>query len=731
MPTLSALLMSAALVAPAETQPKLALPVLTQAPSMARSADLSTWRGCARIEDFSLFRPDDQGSLPHRTVAHVGWGPDGLYVAVEAEDPEPARMRVWPSRRDEPGDQDLITVDLDPSGSSQSAIRFMATALGDQAEGIVSEMHHEGDDVSYDTLWSAVGLRTPTGYLVKFRIPYSSLRRAPGEWGLRIQRRLPRERSYVVAWPRQRRDERCEICQMARVTGAPGGNSHSPFLVIPFLSGHREETLDRGALGAPDTRLRGGLDLRYSGKTITLDGTYRPDFSSVEADVDPLEINTRFKVPFPEKRPFFLEGMDLFAVEGAQRQFFSRAIADPLYGLKAAGSGARVGWSALVAKDLAGGRSLASDGAWGTEGLATRDLVATARGRLDDRGSNVAFLGADRVLLGGAAGAGGRSAGLYLNQLLGDRYRLKVSGIQGEATLPSQGKEGMGEAVAGVRTLRGKANSVQFSYSDRSTYLEATHSTTSPELVLASGFTDLTGFRRSSFMGGCFAKWNEGPISEVDVFVNLSELRWWDGAPMERGTSLSLDLKTAQRLEIEFKVEPGGRSWAHGRSVSTWGWGGSIGSDRSTALRGSVGYGRNRTLDLDTGDPALKEARQAEASGQLGGFSYALYGTDKRLNREADGSLLLRARQVKLGAGMQFPEHLYLKAQAYFTRYDRPSGGSHEKYAKVLVGWQPNAFTHAYLGATTRRRLDPFERLDPERMVERGLFAKFAYALQF
>ena len=67
--------------------------------------------------------------------------------------------------------------------------------------------------------------------------------------------------------------------------------------------------------------------------------------------MDPLQVNSRFAVYYPEKRPFFLEGMDLLGVQGAQRQFYSRAILAPLYGLKASGTNDWASWTVLVAKD--------------------------------------------------------------------------------------------------------------------------------------------------------------------------------------------------------------------------------------------------------------------------------------------------------------------------------------------------------------------------------------------
>ncbi|HJV23061.1 MAG TPA: hypothetical protein VJ570_10200, partial [Holophagaceae bacterium] len=263
--------------------PHLAIPRTATAPSMARDTDLSTWEGALRISDFSMIMPDDKGVNRWRTTAYVLFGPDAFYVAVDAEDPEPQLVRGFLHKRDDfSGDQDFVGIDLDPTGKGQGSIRLFVTPLGGQFDGLISDT--TGEDYSYDLLWDSVGLKTPTGYLIKMRVPYSSLRRDPGDWGFRILRIIPRERRYGIVWPKMSRDIQCDQCQLAKVAGAPAENTGAPFLVIPTASGSRTE----GLVGPARTETRLGVDLRYAGRAVTLEGTYKPDFNAVDADVDPL-----------------------------------------------------------------------------------------------------------------------------------------------------------------------------------------------------------------------------------------------------------------------------------------------------------------------------------------------------------------------------------------------------------------------------------------------------------
>ncbi|HJV21905.1 MAG TPA: hypothetical protein VJ570_04370, partial [Holophagaceae bacterium] len=167
--------------------PHLAIPRLAQAPSMARDADLSTWKDAQVLTEFGMIMPDDQGENRWPTIVHVGWGPDALYVAVEAKDPEPSKIHAARHMRDtNNGDFDFVGVDLDPSGKGQSIARFFVTPLGGQIDEIMTDS--TGENASYDCLWDSTGVLTPDGYVVKMRIPYSSLRRRPGDWAFRILR---------------------------------------------------------------------------------------------------------------------------------------------------------------------------------------------------------------------------------------------------------------------------------------------------------------------------------------------------------------------------------------------------------------------------------------------------------------------------------------------------------------------------------------------------------------
>lgn len=712
------------LAAQAPHPPHLAIPRLAQPPSMARDADLSTWKGALEISDFGMIMPDDKGANRWPTIVHVGWGPDALYVAVEAKDPEPSKIHAARHMRDtNSGDFDFVGVDLDPSGKGQSIIRLFVTPLGGQIDEIMTDS--TGENSSYDCLWDSTGVLTPEGYVVKLRVPYSSLRRMPGEWAMRFLRIIPRERRYGISWPRMSKDVQCDICQMARVSGAPVTEPGSPFLFIPFATFNRTQTLDPDPAAPARTKTQLGADLRYATTALTLEGTYRPDFATADADVDPLQINSRFKVFYPERRPFFLEGMDLLNPVGAQRQFFSRSIQNPLYGAKASGQASLASWTVVHAKDEDGGLLLGANGAAGVDGMATRDTAAAMRFELDGRGSGLSILGTDKRLQGGPDAIGGQSGGLYLDQYLGTEFHLIGSALAATSRLP--------QADGTTLSQRGTSTYAELDWNTRHWFASANSQTTSPGLVLVSGFTDLQGYRQQNATFGWQGTWNGGRLSQANASLRGRRLVWWDGNPFDRAVGLSAYVETAGRWAWSLDWDIAGRTWADDEVTSNatrninmalswkkYGW-------AQLLLRRVMG----RTIDLASGAPARLRTTSFSSNGAIGDVCYQFTAQRTDLDREADALRLVRARKLSTTATYQMPRSFYLKAQAFVVRYDGSEFEGVDKYLKAFLGWQPNAFTNAYLGWSGQRHRDPLAVIPTERMVERGLFAKVAYAMQF
>jgi hypothetical protein len=251
--------------------------------------------------------------------------------------------------------------------------------------------------------------------------------------------------------------------------------------------------------------------------------------------------------------------------------------------------------------------------------------------------------------------------------------------------------------------------------------------------MLLSGFIDLQGYRRHIAGFEWRNNWNEGTLSSANISPRWRHLSWWNGDPLDRAVGLDASFETAGRLSFFLNWDAAGRTWAedHARSVAT----------RSLTLGGNwrehspfqLGWNATqaRTLELTSGDPARLRSAYLSLYGTVGSVSYNFTGRQSALDREEDLVRLMRARELILTGSWQFPLSFYLKTQAFVVRYDGTLADGVDKFLKVFVGWQPNAFTNAYVGWSGQRRRDPLAVLPSERMVERGLFAKLAYAIQF
>lgn len=208
---------------------------------------------------------------------------------------------------------------------------------------------------------------------------------------------------------------------------------------------------------------------------------------------------------------------------------------------------------------------------------------------------------------------------------------------------------------------------------------------------------------------------------------------WWDGNPFDRAVGLSTYVETADRWAWSLDWDIAGRTWADDEVTSnaTRNLNMALSWKQLIWAQMLVRAVRGRTIDLASGAPARIDTVSFSSHGAIGDVCYDLSAQKTELNRESDDLLLVRARKLAATATYQMPRFFYLKAQAFVVRYGGSEIDGVDKFLKAFVGWQPNAFTNAYLGWSGQRRRDPFAILPVERMVERGVFAKLAHAMQF
>lgn len=305
--------------------------------------DEPAWSGAVVLADFLQFQPVDGRPAEERTEVRLFYAPDALYVGIRAFDSQPDAIRATQADRDNLSSEDRVTLYLDTFNDRRRAYFFTVNALGNQEDGVRSEgasapgSFGATDDRNPDFIWQSKGRRTADGYVVEMRIPFKSLRWSPGtslDWGLNVYRYVQRS-GYVDTWADTRRGNASSIAQFGTLAGLRGLKRGIVTEVQPVFTAAYGGTLGDGGFRRGAVQVDPGVNLRLGFTSLTADVTVNPDFSQVESDVGLVTINERFALFFAERRPFFLEGIELFATPNTL--VYTRQIGNPSGGAKLTG----------------------------------------------------------------------------------------------------------------------------------------------------------------------------------------------------------------------------------------------------------------------------------------------------------------------------------------------------------------------------------------------------------
>ena len=324
--------------------------------------DEAAWGDALTFDLPYEWSPGDNAPPPARTDFLVTYDDANLYAAWKAHDPEPAEIRAHLMDRDSIEtfvQDDHVMLMIDTFNDERRGFQFRINPLGVQADAVFSQ--NEGiEDFSFDMIWASGARINEDGYVIEVAIPLNQIRfpRASGSqagpqtWGFDVGRSYPRSvRHRIASWPRDRGNN-CILCQADKVTGFAGIEPGRNLEVTPTLTANRTDVAPDtpGTLEAGDEEIEPGVSARWGiTPSVSLNAALNPDFSQVEADVAQLDVNERFALFFPEKRPFFLEGIDYFATP--VQAVFTRTVVDPRWGLKATGKEGKNAFGVFVTED--------------------------------------------------------------------------------------------------------------------------------------------------------------------------------------------------------------------------------------------------------------------------------------------------------------------------------------------------------------------------------------------
>jgi hypothetical protein len=359
LPALTALLL-------AQGAPDPAAPAAVAIPRIADAQvtvdgrlDEPVWGRAAVLRDFSQYLPNDNRPADDSTVVLVWYSPTAIYFGIRAYQ-DSAGVRATLADRDKISGDDYVEILLDTFNDRRQALVFGVNPLGIQADGTLRDAARQSIsftssavtgayalDLSPDFVYESKGRQTAWGYEVEVRIPFKTLRyqsRDPQDWGLNVIR-VVQATGHLHTWTRVLQTQASFLGQSGTLSGLTDLHRGLVLDVTPeatsTLSGAPTPSGWSYGGGAP----RIGATVRWGATpNLTLNGTARPDFSQVEADVPQIQFDPRFALFYPEKRPFFLDGLELF--QSPVQLIYTRRLVDPVGAAKLTG---KVGATTIAA----------------------------------------------------------------------------------------------------------------------------------------------------------------------------------------------------------------------------------------------------------------------------------------------------------------------------------------------------------------------------------------------
>ncbi len=524
--------------------------------SIVVDGDLSDegWRNATRVDKWYETQPGDNIEPRVRNVGYLTYDDHFFYAAFEFEDPNPKVIRAPFADRDNIGNgfNDYGGILIDPRNTGRTATFFVVTPRNIQYDSVSDDASNE--DASPDFFWESATKITERGWTLEMRIPFSSLRYKnidPQIWTILLYRNFPREYHYQFFSAKLPRGGNCFVCRSNTLIGMehlPGGGH---LVAAPYVSASADAHPRDDVVGAPlvdeGVKPHIGIDVKFTPNADNaIDLTIKPDFSQVESDTAQISANERFALFFPEKRPFFLEGADLF--QTPIQAVYTRTITAPVWGGRVTGKEAGFRYTALVADDAGGGSAIIPGPNGST--LASVDEGSTVFVGRVKRDIGLSFVGAL------ATDREARSGDSH-NRVVGPDFQWRPSGadvVTGQALYSetrTPNRPDLADEWTG-QSFSSHAASVQWNHSTTHLDVFAQYKDLGDGFRADTGFVPQVGYRETSGGGGWTVR-PTGFVTRLRTFINLDRQADRAGALISRGVEPGVGLDTRWNGFLQFR----------------------------------------------------------------------------------------------------------------------------------------------------------------------------------
>ena len=705
------------------------------------------WRGAARADGFSTNFPEEMGRPDVDSEVLVTYDEDNLYLAFIAHD-DPSTIRAALRDRDEMWSDDYFGILLDTYGDASWAVYLFANPYGVQGDTRFAVT--SGEDSSYDLLYYTEGKITDTGYVIEMRVPFASLRFPDAEeqeWRATFWRTRPRGSREQHTWAAISRDNSCFLCQYGTLTGIQGVKPGGALELLPTIVASQTSSIsdpndpfgglnNDGVEGAPS------LGMRYSFPVgLTTDLALNPDFSQIESDAAQIDVNSTFALFFPERRPLFQEGADVFATP--IDQVYTRSINDPQVVGKAIGRMDRttVGYIGGVDETSPILIPLEERSYLNQTRKSVSNIVRAQQSFLDDSYAGVLFT--DRRFVDHSGS--NTSLGVDGQMRFLDKYRFEWQVVGSHSQEPDDPT-----LTEGVNDLKFDNGRYTVAYDGESFFGNAMYASVernartwswdvdywqfSPTFRVDNGFETRNDMRRVSMYQGLSFWPGASWIDRVGPGV-FGQMAWnWSGQKKSDYVQLWLNAQLTGQTSLEpaFEIENerfGGVDFTGLTNLRLF-----ANSNFSEPVRLGffVAHGDRIARNLET--PELGTGTDAEVFGTINLFGRFLFQPSVQysdLYTQADHAEVFKGFVFRARASLQFSRELFVRL---IVQWDDFSG---QLSFEPLLTYRLNPFTVFYIGATSG--YSDFGRRDDLALpAEAGLaqtsrqfFLKFQYLLRF
>ncbi len=694
--------------------------------------DEAEWAGAEKGELKYEINPGDNLPAKQRTEFFSTHDDKNLYFAFKCYDTEPRKIRAHESDRDQIFSDDFVGIMLDPYRDNQHAYELFVNPFGIQGDLMRTG---NNEDSGFDMIWTSAGQVTDYGYCVEMAIPYTSIRfpqDGKDGWNLLVMRIYPRDSRYNFCWTPSDRDNPCFMCQSGILSGLDEVKSPLKLEVLPYIVGFQHSGVDDSddpnslfSQGKPQGRMGIGFKVTPN-SDLLIEGVVNPDFSQVESDAQQISVNSSFALYYSEKRPFFLEGSELFG--GRVVPFYSRMVNNPDFATKIIGKTGKLTYATVLSYDKQS--PFIVPGEEGSDFVESGEgsMSAVLRGKYTFGGeSYVGSILTSRNFhnagnqLGGVDWTYQFLTNLYFKGQFLYSYTKELNDMNLFDDTRPLGKSGKDAAFNG-ESLQGSLLRLEFDRSARNHYFELDYYDASPQFRADMGYVNRTDARVVEFENGYQFYPDSSALTSGYVFAHGGMTFNHEQEQKEKYLITGMQVQLKAQINLYVAYLPWNEELYKHKLISninrtsinlftrpisalTINFYSDIGRFIKREDDPAIGRGHNLGTDI-----TIKPSDAVQSV-----FSYSRF----RLSDVSTNELFFDGYILRNATTWQFQKGLFIRLISEFNSFSQ----SFNVYP--LLSYKVNPFTLFYIGSTYN--LQQYQGFNGYRQTERQFFAKIQY----